>query len=228
MLRVRFDHDVDEEGDESVRALFATRNMSHQSCTGIPRSQSVSLLRHRVSNTASPKMTLQQFSTQISLSRGALYWFILHNSLCAKFRKLCTCLRDPLLGPGDGDGDGFGGSGSFISLLVAVMTAGDPSFGARRGEDWSGVAVAEASEGDGIGRSRCFGSIQEKMRIRCRKTSSRSMSPDGDMLSGNAERSIAGEKVLYTLTCVRPDRNAPPPSCVSEYADGRTGARADS
>lgn len=152
-------------------------------------------------------MTLQQLSTQMSLSRGALYWFILHSSLCAKFKKLLTCFRDPLLeGEAEAVAAGFGGFGGAASSPSAITGDDSESICAScstRGEPASGVTGAEASAREGIGKSRCFGSIQEKRRIRCRRTSSRSTSPDGDMLPGSAERSKAGEKVLLAVEEVK-------------------------
>lgn len=164
MLRVGFDHHVDQERDKRIRALFAARDVTHESCanaSGVRDQQFPLNGRHA----NPPKMTLQQFNTQMSLSRGALYWFILHNSLCAKLRKLCTCLREVFAVPEEGRD--FGGSASSDGFVLAVSADRASSSNPRRGEEvCSGVDTAEVSDREGIGKSRCFGSTQEKMRMR--------------------------------------------------------------
>lgn len=79
--------------------------------------------------------------------------------------------------------------------LACSIDGEDDDGGAAEGE--AGEAGSdEVEDGEGIGRSRCLGSIHEKRRMRCLRISSRSTSPDGDMLLGKALRSRAGVNVL--------------------------------
>lgn len=180
MVRVRLEHDVDEERHERVRALVALANMPNQPCS----SNSVSYLSsERLSCPANaPKMTLHAFRTQMSLSLGALYWLILHSSRFAKSRKPVVCLYV---------------LASRSSSARVEGSFGEPAFSSHGELGVGGVSVGGG--GACSCRSRCCGSSQANSRIRWLRTRSRSRSSVGGMRPGGELRSTAGEKVLWDL-----------------------------
>lgn len=71
MLGIRFENDVDQKRDEGVGSFF-TGDVPYETCKTWSVSRNALHCVVILDSAISPKMTLQQFKTQIILSLGAL------------------------------------------------------------------------------------------------------------------------------------------------------------